>query len=174
MNILKVLQKKQNEQPLSRDEIDNFISPGEIERRGDNKPPELFTVRDLQVKTSNAVSVKHSDSFADKARPDSPTERVGETVLDAFDLTSPSEKRLPKFAVWNIDAERVNLRLVAITEPKSNYCEEYRSLRTQVLHKSQRQKLQSIVVASINPSEGKSVTALNLSWLWRRPTASTR
>jgi capsular exopolysaccharide synthesis family protein len=33
------------------------------------------------------------------------------------------------------------------------------------LHKSQRQKLQSIVVASINPSEGKSVTALNLSWL---------
>jgi capsular exopolysaccharide synthesis family protein len=38
-------------------------------------------------------------------------------------------------------------------------------LRTQVLHKSQRQKLQSIVVASVNPSEGKSVTALNLSWL---------
>jgi capsular exopolysaccharide synthesis family protein len=33
------------------------------------------------------------------------------------------------------------------------------------LHKSQRQKLQSIVVASVNPSEGKSVTALNLSWL---------
>jgi len=38
-------------------------------------------------------------------------------------------------------------------------------LRTQVLHKSQRQKLQSIVVASTNPSEGKTVTALNLSWL---------
>jgi len=33
------------------------------------------------------------------------------------------------------------------------------------LHKSQRQKLQAIVVASVNPSEGKSVTALNLSWL---------
>ena len=47
----------------------------------------------------------------------------------------------------------------------STYCEEYRSLRTHVLHRSQKQKLQSIVVASINPSEGKSVTALNLSWL---------
>jgi capsular exopolysaccharide synthesis family protein len=32
-------------------------------------------------------------------------------------------------------------------------------------HKSQRQKLKSIVVASINASEGKSVTALNFSWL---------
>jgi len=64
-----------------------------------------------------------------------------------------------------VEAERVEPRLVAITHPHSTYCEEYRSLRTQVLHKSQRQKLQSIVVASINASEGKSVTALNLSWL---------
>ena len=67
--------------------------------------------------------------------------------------------------MWDVEAERVEPRLVAITQPHSNYCEEYRSLRTQILHKSQRQKLQSIVVASINPGEGKSVTALNLSWL---------
>jgi Mrp family chromosome partitioning ATPase len=33
------------------------------------------------------------------------------------------------------------------------------------LHKSQKQKLQSIVIASVGPSEGKSITALNLSWL---------
>jgi len=55
--------------------------------------------------------------------------------------------------------------LVAITQPHSSYCEEYRSLRTHVLHKGQRNKLKSIVVASVNPSEGKSVTALNLSWM---------
>jgi len=66
---------------------------------------------------------------------------------------------------WTVDAERVEPRLVAITQPNSTYCEEYRSLRTHVLHKSQREKLQSIVVASINPSEGKSVTALNLAWM---------
>jgi capsular exopolysaccharide synthesis family protein len=54
---------------------------------------------------------------------------------------------------------------VAITQPHSTYCEEYRSLRTNILHGSQKRKLQSIVVASVSPSEGKSVTALNLSWL---------
>src|SRR5690606_8291883 len=41
----------------------------------------------------------------------------------------------------------------------------YRSLRTHILHKSQNRKLQSIVIASINASEGKSITALNFSWL---------
>jgi capsular exopolysaccharide synthesis family protein len=85
--------------------------------------------------------------------------------LNAVALIPEAEKQFPDFTSWNVEAERVEPRLVAITHPHSTYCEEYRSLRTQVLHKSQRQKLQSIVVASINPSEGKSVTALNLSWL---------
>ncbi len=71
----------------------------------------------------------------------------------------------PDLARGTGEATRVEPRLVAITHPHSTYCEEYRSLRTHVLHKSQRQKLQAIVVASVNPSEGKSVTALNLSWL---------
>ena len=56
-------------------------------------------------------------------------------------------------------------RLVSITSPDSIYCEEYRIFAHHVLHKSQRQKLQSIVVASVNPGEGKSITALNLAWL---------
>ncbi|HTH51603.1 MAG TPA: CpsD/CapB family tyrosine-protein kinase, partial [Pyrinomonadaceae bacterium] len=37
--------------------------------------------------------------------------------------------------------------------------------RTHVLHKGQRSKLKSIVVASVSPSEGKSVTSLNLAWM---------
>jgi capsular exopolysaccharide synthesis family protein len=66
---------------------------------------------------------------------------------------------------WDVESERVEPRLVAVTQPSSSYCEEYRSLRTQILHKSQKQKLQSIVVASVGASEGKSVTSLNLAWL---------
>jgi capsular exopolysaccharide synthesis family protein len=86
--------------------------------------------------------------------------------LNAVSLTrSPAENRLPDFVSWTVEAERVEPRLVAITSPHSTYCEEYRSLRTHVLHKSQKQKLQSIVIASVSPSEGKSVTTLNLSWL---------
>jgi capsular exopolysaccharide synthesis family protein len=33
------------------------------------------------------------------------------------------------------------------------------------MHKSAQQKLQAIVVVSVNPGEGKTVTALNLAWL---------
>jgi len=69
-------------------------------------------------------------------------------TLNAVGLTRAAEKRLPDFTSWNVEAERVEPRLVAISHPQSSYCEEYRSLRTQVLHKSQRQKLQSIVVAA--------------------------
>ena len=106
-----------------------------------------------------------SDSTIGKALPDLETTTTAGATLNAVGLTLAAEKRLPDFASWNVEAERVEPRLVAISHPQSSYCEEYRSLRTQVLHKSQRQKLQSIVVASINASEGKSVTALNLSWL---------
>jgi Mrp family chromosome partitioning ATPase len=85
--------------------------------------------------------------------------------LNAIGSARPADRHLPAFAEWDVEAERVEPRLVAIRQPHSNYCEEYRSLRTHILHRSQRQKLQSIVVASVNPSEGKTVTALNLSWL---------
>jgi len=85
--------------------------------------------------------------------------------MNAEGLARIGTRQLPDFVSWTVDAERVEPRLVAITQPHSSYCEEYRSLRTHVLHKSQRQKLQAIVVASVNPGEGKSVTALNLSWL---------
>ena len=85
--------------------------------------------------------------------------------LNAESLTHVASKVLPDFVSWEVDATRVEPRLVAITNPNSSYCEEYRSLRTHVLHKSQRQRLKSIVIASVNPSEGKSVTALNLSWM---------
>jgi capsular exopolysaccharide synthesis family protein len=93
------------------------------------------------------------------------TNFAGATLNAVAPPSRPAPTVLPDFVRWNVEAERVEPRLIAITHPHSTYCEEYRSLRTHVLHKSQKQKLQSIVVASVNPSEGKSITALNLSWL---------
>jgi capsular exopolysaccharide synthesis family protein len=69
------------------------------------------------------------------------------------------------FDELTIDPDRVNPRLVAITQPNSSFTEEYRNLRTTLLQKSKKQRLRSIVVASVAPGEGKSVTALNLAWL---------
>jgi capsular exopolysaccharide synthesis family protein len=166
MSILKALQKKQNEQPRAGEATDSakVVSFDKSGRRA-NTPPELLADREFRIGTPGLAFNGQSDSTNGKALPDLKTKNSAGATLNAVGSTRIAEKRLPEFASWNVEAERVEPRLIAITQPNSNYCEEYRSLRTQVLHKSQRQKLQSIVIASINPSEGKSVTALNLSWL---------
>ncbi|MDQ3179668.1 MAG: CpsD/CapB family tyrosine-protein kinase [Acidobacteriota bacterium] len=119
----------------------------------------------MKIGTPSLAFDGQSNSIIRKALPNLETETTAGATLNAVGLTRVAEKRLPEFARWEVEAERVEPRLVAITHPNSNYCEEYRNLRTQILHKSQRQKLQAIVVASVNPSEGKSITALNLSWM---------
>lgn len=165
MSILKALQKKQAEQAETTETAvsANVVSFDKTSRRA-NTPPELF-VKERKIGTPSLAFNGRSDSIIGKALPDLETETTAGATLNAVGLTRIAEKILPEFAQWDVEAERVEPRLVAITHPNSNYCEEYRSLRTQILHKSQRQKLQAIVVASINPSEGKSVTALNLSWM---------
>ena len=168
MSILRALQKKHTEQPNNTVEstVTAKVVPFEKNGRRANQPPELFAERELKIGTPTTSAFNgQSDSAIGKALPDLETKNAAGATLNAVAFTPEAEKQFPAFTSWNVEAERVEPRLVAITHPHSTYCEEYRSLRTQVLHKSQRQKLQSIVVASINPSEGKSVTALNLSWL---------
>jgi capsular exopolysaccharide synthesis family protein len=64
-----------------------------------------------------------------------------------------------------VSPARVEPHLVAVTDPRSPHAEQYRSLRTRVLHAGERKKLQALVVTSAGPMEGKTVTALNLAWL---------
>ncbi len=166
MSILRALQKKHTEQ-TNNDEtpVSVNIVPFDKSERRSNTPPELFKKQDLKIGAPSLAFNGQSDSLVGKALPEMETNNTAGATLDAFGSTRNVEKRLPEFTSWQIDAERVEPRLMAITHPHSNYCEEYRNLRTQILHKSQRRKLQSIVMASVNPSEGKSITALNLSWL---------
>ena len=173
MSILKALERKKIEGPVRRSQESNGSAP----TNGANVVsfdrnvktigglPEMFNDSELRIGSPGSVSNEQSDSLVGKALPDLETINTAGATLDTVALTRSAEKRLPEFTQWEVEAERVEPRLVSITQPHSSYCEEYRSLRTHVLHKSQRQKLQSIVVASVNPSEGKSVTALNLSWL---------
>ncbi len=166
MSILRALQKKQTEQT---DQIETNgtakVVPFEKTGRRINHAPDFAEI-DLKIGTPTASAFNgQSDSVIGKALPDLETTNTAGATLNAVGSTRTVEKPSPDFISWDIETDRVEPRLIAITHPHSTYCEEYRSLRTQVLHKSQRQKLQAIVVASVNPSEGKSVTALNLSWL---------
>ena len=166
MSILKALQKKRAEDPNGTDLFANpNVVPFDTSNRRPNTPPDLFSQTDLRIGGSDSSFNGQPGSMIGTALPDLETGLTAGAKLNVESSARSIVKQLPDFVSWSIDAERVEPRLVAITHPNSSYCEEYRSLRTHVLHKSQRKKLQSIVVASVNPSEGKSITALNLSWL---------
>jgi capsular exopolysaccharide synthesis family protein len=164
MSILKAMQKKSTE---SREAVrvrpTAEVIPFEKGERRPNMPPDLL--EGVTIGTPSSAFMGQPDLVIGTALPGHGSEITAGAKLDADTLTRVGRRPLPDIVSWTVDAERVEPRLVAITSPNSSYCEEYRSLRTHVLHRSQRQKLQSIVVASINPSEGKSVTALNLSWM---------
>ena len=166
MSILRALQKQRTENPNGEFTPAENIIPFERSGRRANKPPELLSSNDFRIgKKPGSAFNGQPESLIGTALPDLETDITAGANLNAGSLTRSVSNSLPDFVSWTVDPERVEPRLVAITHPNSTYCEEYRSLRTHVLHKSQRQKLQSIVIASINPSEGKSVTALNLSWM---------
>ncbi len=165
MSILKALQKKRTEDPngVATTPSVNIVPFDRSERRT-NMPPELLG-SGLKIGNPGSVFIGQPDSLIGTALPDLESDYSAGAKLNTEISTRSVSVALPDFVSWTVDAERVEPRLVSITHPNSGYCEEYRSLRTHVLHKSQRQKLQSIVVASVNPSEGKSVTALNLAWM---------
>lgn len=167
MSILKALQKKRAEQQRNASRYSDSAKskPAVTNGKRSNKPPELFAQNGNGSKKSVSVFNEQADSIIGKALPDLETKHTAGATLNTGGSTRADSISLPEFTEWEIEPERVEPRLVAVRQPHSSYCEEYRSLRTHVLHKSQRQKLQSIVVASVNPSEGKTITALNLSWL---------
>jgi len=166
MSILQALQKKRSEafEGVPQGPAENIVQFDRSTRRT-NLPPDLLAI-DLKIGNPGSAFIGQPDSTSGTALPALYGSEISAGAkLNAETLTRVGDRQLPDFVSWTVDAERVEPRLVSITHPHSSYCEEYRSLRTHVLHKSQRQKLQSIVVASVNPSEGKSITALNLSWL---------
>jgi len=166
MSILRALEKKRTEQPNGeRTPPSENIVPFDRSGRIPNRPPDLLSGEALRIGNPGSAFIGQPVSAIGTALPDLETDLTAGAKLNAESLTRTGARQLPDFVSWTVDAERVEPRLVAITHPHSSYCEEYRSLRTHVLHKGQRQKLQAIVIASVNPSEGKSVTALNLSWL---------
>jgi capsular exopolysaccharide synthesis family protein len=55
--------------------------------------------------------------------------------------------------------------LGAVSQPRSAYTEQFRSLRTRILEAGERLAMRAIVITSAGVAEGKTLTALNLAWL---------
>jgi capsular exopolysaccharide synthesis family protein len=56
-----------------------------------------------------------------------------------------------------------NRSLISLTSPKSPIAEQFRNVRTNIQFSSVDQELQTIVVTSAGPAEGKSTTTANLA-----------
>ena len=81
-------------------------------------------------------------------------------TLDAVGAT-----RVGEFVSYDISPTRVEPHLVAVSQPRSAYCEQFRSLRTKLLQAGERQQMRAVVITSAGVGEGKTLTALNLAWM---------
>jgi capsular exopolysaccharide synthesis family protein len=80
-------------------------------------------------------------------------------------LGAAGAARASGFVAYDISAARVEPHLVAVTQPRSAYCEQFRSLRTRILQAGEREKMNVFVITSSGIGEGKTLTTLNLAWL---------
>ncbi|HEX8719516.1 MAG TPA: CpsD/CapB family tyrosine-protein kinase [Pyrinomonadaceae bacterium] len=107
-----------------------------------------------------SASTEHTGTTSGSALPAGQASRAAGATLGAA-----GSARTPEFVSLDISAARVEPHLVAITQPRSSQAERFRSLRTRVLHAGERRKMQAFVVTSAGVMEGKTLSAINLSWL---------
>ena len=152
----------------------NGGSNGDRHHGGTHAPPEFVMRRsssssaaapalfNAPEKTAhNSASAEHNDAVTSgSALSGGQASRVAGATADAV-----SSARALEFPSQEISHARVEPHLIAITDPRSPHAEQYRSLRTRILHASEKRKVQAIVVSSAGVMEGKTVTALNLAWL---------
>src|SRR5712664_1077549 len=109
----------------------------------------------------NSASTAHTnEATGGPALPGGPASRDAGATLDAVGST-----RAVEFASREVLAARVEPHLVAITEPRSPECEQFRSLRTRLLQAGERERKRAFVITSAYVGEGKTLTAVNLAWL---------
>jgi capsular exopolysaccharide synthesis family protein len=108
----------------------------------------------------DSASTAHTEERAGSALSGVTASRAAGATLDAAGATRGAE-----FMSLDISAARVEPHLIAVTQPRSAYCEQFRSLRTRLLQAGERKKMRAFVVTSAGVAEGKTLTALNLSWL---------
>jgi capsular exopolysaccharide synthesis family protein len=109
----------------------------------------------------NSASTAHTaDVPGGSALPGGIASRDAGATLDA---AGPA--RAGGFVTFDVSPARVEPHLIAISQPRSAYTEQFRNLRTKILEAGERMQMRAIVVTSAGIAEGKTLTALNLAWL---------
>src|SRR5690242_19083465 len=109
---------------------------------------------------TSASSAHTADVPDGSALPAGFASRDAGATLDAAGAT-----RAGGFVSYDISPARVEPHLVAVSQPRSAYCEQFRSLRTRILQAGEKMQTRALVITSAGIAEGKTLTALNLGWL---------
>jgi capsular exopolysaccharide synthesis family protein len=80
-------------------------------------------------------------------------------------LGAAEATRAGEFVSYDVSPSRVEPHLIAVSQPRSAYTEQFRALRTKILEAGERMQMRAFVVTSAGIAEGKTLTALNLAWL---------
>jgi capsular exopolysaccharide synthesis family protein len=120
----------------------------------------LFAVPSASQPSTISAPTAHTETLAGLALPGESASRAAGATLGAVGST-----RALECVSLDISPTRVEPHLVAVTQPRSAYCEQFRSLRTRVIHAGERKSMKAFVLTSVGVGEGKTLTALNLSWL---------
>jgi capsular exopolysaccharide synthesis family protein len=80
-------------------------------------------------------------------------------------LGAAEARRAGGFVTFDVSPSRVEPHLIAVSQPRSAYTEQFRALRTKILEAGERMQMRAFVVTSAGIAEGKTLTALNLAWL---------
>lgn len=109
---------------------------------------------------SSASTAHTADVPGGSALPGGIASRDAGATLDAAGAT-----RAGGFVSYDVSPARVEPHLIAVSQPRSAYTEQFRSLRTKILEAGERMEMRAFVVTSAGIAEGKTLTALNLAWL---------
>lgn len=163
MRFLKTLQKAHKERP-------EVSTPADLEDVGGSDQPSAAPhfAAEPSFKIGRPTGEPVSEQEAPSGLPRVVEElhsvpNNGNAHIRTLERVKPKSRPEPTFQTFDLSRDAVNQRLVAISDPNSPYCEEYRSLRTQIIHQAEQRSLRSIVVVSHGPGEGKTITAINLA-----------
>jgi capsular exopolysaccharide synthesis family protein len=119
------------------------------------------------IMSASEKTVRSSASTAHTADlPDGSALPAGMASRDAgATLDAAGTARAGGFVTYDVNPARVEPHLIAISQPRSAYTEQFRNLRTKMLEAGERMQMRAIVVTSAGIAEGKTLTALNLAWL---------
>lgn len=152
--------------PTNRDNVGNVMPF--VPRSESDHPWERSAFTGMPSVFDSASTAHTGEATGGPALPDGNAFRDAGATLGAV-----GSARAVEFSTRDISTARVEPHLVAITDPRSPECEEFRSLRTRILQAGERDNKRAFVITSANMGEGKTLTAVNLAWLLAQTDGAT-